>query len=187
MAEIPDVVPGEPIEAAWGNPIRDRTAQRYLDASDRDLRNPIPTDGDLAFLEDTGTLQVRSLGAWLDLQTAGLGDNFWLRLDAANAPVTNGFDIEGNVRLRSNDALFALLSPNASLGYELAANVNDGGLGDLDLQRENGGSILWSVDPSGRVRIRQAVSVSAVRNVHQSTSDPSGGDGIDGDVWLTYS
>ena len=188
MAEIPDVIPGEPIEASWGNPIRDRTAQRYPTEAQRDVDNPVPVDGELAFIEATSVLQLRAAGVWVDLQTLVLGDTFWLRLDATNGPLTGPLDVQGNVRINANDATFRQLSPDGSLGYELAAAVNDGGLGEWTLRRENGGTALLSVDPSGRIRVRSAVAASAVRNTHQSLNvDPVGGDGIDGDVWLTYS
>lgn len=50
MAEIPDVIAGDPIEAAWGNQIRDRSLQRYATAAARDAANPAPVTGDMAWI-----------------------------------------------------------------------------------------------------------------------------------------
>lgn len=67
MAEIPDVVALETIEAQWGNLIRDRTAQRYVDATERDFLNGAPVAGDLAFLSSTDQFQVYDGVAWQTL------------------------------------------------------------------------------------------------------------------------
>lgn len=68
MPEIPDVVPGEIIEPDdWGNPIRDRTVQRYATDTERDAEHPTPADGDLAFVAtppEFGILQVYDSGQW---------------------------------------------------------------------------------------------------------------------------
>jgi hypothetical protein len=71
MAELPDVVPGEPVASSWGNAIRDRTVQRYADATERDTENPSPDDGDLAYLTTTDVLQVYGAGTWHTYQRAG--------------------------------------------------------------------------------------------------------------------
>lgn len=77
MPEIPDVVPGEIIEPDdWGNPIRDRTVQRYANEPARDAEHPTPADGDLAFIAtppEFGILQVYDSGQWREaiLATGG--------------------------------------------------------------------------------------------------------------------
>lgn len=65
MAEMPDVVTGEIIDAdLWGNPIRDRTVQRYADETDRDAKNPTPATGDLAALENASPTRSRFQIYW---------------------------------------------------------------------------------------------------------------------------
>ena len=71
MPELPDVTAGEPVASAWGNDIRDRTLQRYADEAERDLLNPIPQEGDMAFLAG-GRFQVYTLGQWDNLYVDGL-------------------------------------------------------------------------------------------------------------------
>jgi len=81
MPEIPDVVQGTPVASDWGNDIRDRTLQRYADATERDALNPLPTPGDQAYLDDSGAVQVWTGTAWDQLRplsnTAGLVRTFW--------------------------------------------------------------------------------------------------------------
>lgn len=69
MAEQADVVTTETIEVEWGNAIRDRTAQRYDDLATRSAENATPTAGDLAFMQDTGDLDIYFSGAWRHIGT----------------------------------------------------------------------------------------------------------------------
>ena len=64
MPEMPDVVASEPVAADWGNDIRDRTVQRYLDAAARDASVPFPVAGDLAYLDDSGTVTLFDGTEW---------------------------------------------------------------------------------------------------------------------------
>lgn len=75
MAEIPDVVAQETILTNWGNPIRDRTVQRYADTSERDSLNPVPTNGDIAYLEDLKFLQLHNGAVWVKYLPAN-GDGY---------------------------------------------------------------------------------------------------------------
>ena len=75
MPETPDVIPGEPVESAWGNDIRDRTLQRYADGTERDLLNPIPVAGDGAFLEASGQWEVFADGSWGAIVAADFGSS----------------------------------------------------------------------------------------------------------------
>lgn len=67
MAEMPNVVSLEVIESVWGNLIRDRTAQRYVDETSRDFENGTPTVGDLAFITSDAQLQFWTGTEWADL------------------------------------------------------------------------------------------------------------------------
>ena len=58
MPEIPNVVAGEPVEADWGNDIRDRSVQKYADLTALDFSQPLPQLGELAWLVDPGHLVV---------------------------------------------------------------------------------------------------------------------------------
>ena len=69
MPEIPDVVAGTPVESNWGNDIRDRTVQRYADATARAAAVPVPVIGDLAVLEDSGALTMWDGSAWAVFRT----------------------------------------------------------------------------------------------------------------------
>jgi len=65
MPEIPDVVAGEPVQSAWGNDLRDRSVQRYDDATDRDTLDPLPDAGAVCWLDDPGALEVYTGTEWL--------------------------------------------------------------------------------------------------------------------------
>ena len=71
MPEIPDVVGAATVESAWGNQIRDRTLQRYIDATARDASVPLPIAGELAYLSSTTELTVYDGTAWETIAVAG--------------------------------------------------------------------------------------------------------------------
>ena len=64
MPELDDVRIGETIAVEWGNAIRDRTIQRYDDATTLAAEHPNPTPGDLAYMEDSGDVLVYHSGTW---------------------------------------------------------------------------------------------------------------------------
>lgn len=64
MAEITDRLPGEIILASYSNDIRDRSLQRYADRTARDVSNPIPATGDMAWISSLGVLEVFDSVAW---------------------------------------------------------------------------------------------------------------------------
>lgn len=64
MPELSDVVALETITSERANDIRDRTVQRYDNIATRTAENSSPTVGDVAFMEDTGDLDVYFSGAW---------------------------------------------------------------------------------------------------------------------------
>lgn len=66
--EIANVNTGETIASEYGNALRDRTVQRYANAAERATEHPSPTVGDLAFLADSGTVEVfRSGTGWTNV------------------------------------------------------------------------------------------------------------------------
>lgn len=69
MPEIDDVVPGEVVESVWGNDIRDRTVQRYVDAVERDFLNPNPNAGELAYLINLQQVEVFNGTDWEPFET----------------------------------------------------------------------------------------------------------------------
>ena len=127
MAEIPDVLPGEPIEADWGNPIRDRTAQRYLDAAERDTLNPVPVSGDLAYLVTPADLQFYNGAEWVTLLTEALGLLAFLLLDSSNGPLTDTLSILGDLLLERDQPRIRMDAGDGLTGYQLLAVVQSGG------------------------------------------------------------
>jgi len=65
--EIADRIPGEVILASYSNQIRDRAVMRYADPTARDVSNPLPNAGDLAYLTASGVYQVFDGSAWVTL------------------------------------------------------------------------------------------------------------------------
>ena len=63
--EIDNVTPGEPVESAWGNRIRDRVLSRYLDRTERDFKNPVPDPGDMAYILNTLEVEVFDGVDWI--------------------------------------------------------------------------------------------------------------------------
>ena len=71
MAEMPNVILDETIETEWGNAIRDRTVQRYANVTERSALIPSPTEGDLAYMEDTNTVLYYDGSNWRQLSDVG--------------------------------------------------------------------------------------------------------------------
>lgn len=67
MPNPEDVIPGELIEAVWGNQVRDQSVQPFPDATARDVSIPLPDEGLVAYLSDPGTITVYDGAQWVDL------------------------------------------------------------------------------------------------------------------------
>jgi microcystin-dependent protein len=67
MPEIQNVVADTTIESEWGNAVRDRTLQRYADVTERTAENTSPSPGDLAYIENTGDVDIFHAGLWRHL------------------------------------------------------------------------------------------------------------------------
>jgi hypothetical protein len=90
VPEIPNVVPGEPVEASWGNQVAGRTAQRYADATARDASVPIPEAGALSYLQNTDQLYLYDGTDWVRI----------VRQDASgNAAIDGGVSADGFVTI----------------------------------------------------------------------------------------
>lgn len=140
MPEIPDVVQGNPVESAWGNDIRDRTVQRYTDAAARDSLTPLPAPGDLAYLDDTGSVQVYDGTAWRDLLGYQGG-----RVGALPAAISfDGAPVAGAMQVASFDAARSVLrvgDTRADVGaYMQLLSGDDSGAGGF-----TGGQIAFRV------------------------------------------
>lgn len=71
MPEIPNVVPGEPVESTWGNDIRDRVVQKYADLTALVASRPFPELGELAWVTDPGQLLLFvSPGIWVPIDNS---------------------------------------------------------------------------------------------------------------------
>jgi hypothetical protein len=71
MAFIPNVVDGNIILAAWGNPIRDVTRQVFASKAELDAQWPAAPNGAHAVTLDTGYVWERRAGAWGARMLAG--------------------------------------------------------------------------------------------------------------------
>lgn len=76
--ELDDVVPGEPVEAGWGNEVRDRILSRYADATERTAINPIPAAGDQSYLDDLSVTEYFDGNDWVRVLTLEAGDAVFL-------------------------------------------------------------------------------------------------------------
>lgn len=136
MPEIPDVVAGQFVESSWGNDIRDRTVQRYNDATERDALNPLPVPGDLAYLDGTGEVQVYTAGAWFPIARSsyqsllvyGDSQGYWLRPDPGDNTqdwriVGGGGRVQLQTRASGSFVTVAAWTPT---NYALTNETNDG-------------------------------------------------------------
>lgn len=113
MPEIPNVVDSvTPIEASWGNAIRDRTVQRYADAAERSADHPSPTPGDLSYTADAGLIQFYHSGGWQSLIPSGAVIPF-----AAGSPPSGWLICDGQAVSRSiYSTLFAVIGETFGAG-----------------------------------------------------------------------
>jgi hypothetical protein len=65
MGFTPNVVDDNIILAQWGNEVRDRTAQVFSTAAERDSQWAAPPNGAICVTLDTNTLWRRAAGAWV--------------------------------------------------------------------------------------------------------------------------
>ena len=172
MPRQDDVIPGEPIEAVWGNPIRDTTIQRTASEAQRDIEWPIPVLGDLAFIEDLATIQFYNGASWVSL------------LVGAFLPLAGG-TMTGPILLNGQNL--------TDVGSISTVNMNQRAGQDLNLTDSAAAPKLsylnataqWLARAITTTNVAVGDNTPAFRNVHTSTVDPTT-QGIEGDVGLTY-
>ena len=144
MAEIPDVIPGELITADYNNDMRDRSLQRYASTVDRDADNPVPVDGDLAFLQTSPTtgdiVQVFSDGAWVAL------------IDSTGGTMT-----AGSLALEENIAI--TFDYDAGTGFNVT--IPTGSMGELQVRRGVSTWMAFRQDPVNQVFINHELEMDA--------------------------
>ena len=105
--EIPDVIGGETIAVAWGNPVKDRTLMRYTDVAERDSLIPTPVRGDVAFIDqwDVSTIPGQFASAITVYGGNEFGQNVWNVVwagDAATYVPDTGGTFTGPVRIEGS-------------------------------------------------------------------------------------
>ncbi len=86
MPELPNVVPGEPVESDWGNDMRDRAIMKYADQVALDASQPLPILGELAWLDSPGNLVQWDGAAWNPIRNST--DNDAQYVDVAGDTMT---------------------------------------------------------------------------------------------------
>ena len=114
MALTPDVAPDGPISTTWGNTIRNRTVQVFANNAERDSW-ATPPNGALCVTIDTWTLWFRRTGAWQQMTSQGLLEEY---RSTGNITVSAGGDAE----LWGGGALAKPLNP----GHTMLVTVNFG-------------------------------------------------------------
>lgn len=94
MPEIDDVVSGESVEAVWGNQMRDRSLQRYVDATERDVLNPTPEEGDLGYLQNVEEITFFDGVGWRTIVTQTDAGFPWLSKAGDTMLGALGFDTD---------------------------------------------------------------------------------------------
>lgn len=65
--DLPNVIPGEPVESAWGNDIRDRVTSRFADRTQRDVAIAVPQLGQIVYIEDPGEVEIWTGADWIPI------------------------------------------------------------------------------------------------------------------------
>lgn len=105
-----------------------------------------------------------------------------LTLKDALVDLTSGMDFKQTDTLKSitwtvGQNVKITLEEN-SLDIEVATNIN----GDLDVT----GDIIVSGTVDGRDVAADGTKLDLMFEIHKSTSEPTSGDGVDGDIWMVY-
>lgn len=170
MPEIPNVVAGEPVEADWGNDIRDRVAQRFADATARTASLPFPDAGALSWLDDPGQLDYFDGTVWITL---------------ADVPSLVAFV------LKAGDVMTGLLTvPDLQFAGVLGA-IKDGLGQNRIILADSGDVTLAGTDGISRVDIKDDSTATGInsatgRNILISTNPPSPTWGKDGDIAIRF-
>lgn len=203
MPEIPDVVGGETIEAgSWGNPIRDRSVQRYTDATSRDSLNATPGDGDVAYLTGTAELQIFDGSVWVTYETKATAAATYLALTGGTltgnlfvrATAIDDFDNPHLSVGSGSDAEAGLAMLTLNIARRWAFRQRGSGAGtELELTAESAKNFIVVTSPGvSEMLFSNIVSTgihsasTSVRNVLVGTSTPDNAWGADGDIYVRF-
>src|SRR5262245_38149282 len=132
-AWIPDVVPDELIESAWGNSIRDRTVTPFANAAARDAAITTPKTGMVCWLTDHAALFVYDGTAWRTLPRG--------RLAAGSMPNSDNLPGANVVRISVPFTLAATRLVKAeALGFYSIVTANANGNTSLGLRFDGAGT-----------------------------------------------
>jgi len=170
MSEMPDVLPGETVESSWGNDIRDRTIQRYVDATERDFLNSTPEEGDLAYLQNTNELQYYDGTEWLTV------------LDESDGPFLR---LAGGTMLGQ---ILGFLGSAANPGFSFTTDTVTGMFraGASRLGFATGGAQTTEIAPPNNYATSLHAGSQTMRNILIGTSIPDDSWGKDGDVYIRH-
>ena len=111
--ELGDVIGGDTVAAGFTNAVKDRTAMRYANATERDALVPTPAGGELAWLNDVSGLTMWVGTYWADVPRTDINGNVAF---GANVIVTapDMFQGPGAVRswVRIGESLNATIETN---------------------------------------------------------------------------
>lgn len=178
MPEINDVLPLETIETQWGNAIRDRTVQRYVDNTERDNLTPFPAIGELAYITSTDQFQIWDGLAWIPFfpTTGGVvtGSIFLHNSFGDRAGSLYAFDSTGRHILMLDTSA---LGDNSGTRIQMYSDIDPNVPGQLQLiAAENGIRILESsLNPGANPPQIRNLSGTATRPTYSFQSDQNTG------------
>lgn len=184
MPEIPNVVSGEPVEADWGNDIRDRIIQRFSDATARTASLPFPQSGQLTWIDTPGQLDVWKGAAWVELYSSG-------GIDVEGEDIINVVRILGssaaNIEIRTRVGAGMTLGEQGGGNYIFLDATQAIVSQSLELRQ---GAVVTDYDldpPTGPSIYEYQVRNAIVTDTFQGgTGAPSNASGQDGDMFFYY-
>lgn len=174
--------------------IQDQVVQVYADSGARgSALGTAVSDGMVAYLEDTNSVEVYYSGTWNSISNPGD-----ITAVTAGTGLTGG-GTTGAVTLNADySAIGSAISITASQISDVTAtaaelNILDGATLDVtELNYVDGVTSAIQTQLDGKVSetngavTTAAATATVVRNITLSTASPGTADGSDGDVWLVY-
>ncbi len=188
MSEIPDVVTGEVVASEWGNQIRDRTLQRYADEAERDTQAPTPSQGDMAYIEASGEVQVFNGSRWTmgdgGVLTGPLFVEAAVDISYDTVTATRPLTVNRSTGVGARGARVQVGNVAPTQGYALFAQIVDGavnttfGVGDGEVK-------LTGTTGSAKLILEREGSASQWRFAIGASSDLLLQSSPDGSTWTT--